>query len=83
MIMIDTYDGTSYTVPDLRREWITFRAEDPQNHADNFQTEFHEILMAAVNGRNDLDIIGLTPAEVSRFILRLRRHLNNNKTEEA
>ena len=34
-----------------------------------------EILMATVNGRNDLDIIGLTPREVSHIILHLRAHL--------
>ena len=28
--------------------------------------------MATINGRNDLEIIGMTPQEVSNYIIRLR-----------
>ena len=31
-----------------------------------------EILMATINGRNDLEIIGMTPREVNNYIIRLR-----------
>ena len=69
LIEIDT--GREYTLPELRREWHDFRAEDPDNHADDFTTELFEILMATVNGRNDCDIVGLTPTETCNYILAL------------
>ena len=75
MRFIDGNDGREYTLPDLRRDWQSFREEDPENHADSFRIEMLEILMATINGRNDLDIIGLTPREVSHIILHLRAHL--------
>ena len=31
--------------------------------------------MATINGRNDLEIIGLTPREVSNYIIRLRSEI--------
>jgi len=65
-----------YSLLRLRKEWAEFRKEDPFNHADDFTTELYEILMATVNGRNDCDILGLTPHEISRYILSLRRRLN-------
>lgn len=68
---IDT--GRELTLPELRREWQEFRAEDPDNHADDFMTELHEILMATVNGRNDCDIVGLTPSETSDYIITIRK----------
>lgn len=67
---IDT--GMELTLPELRQEWQEFRAEDPDNHADNFMTELHEILMATVNGRNDCHIVGLSPTETCNYILALR-----------
>lgn len=70
---IDT--GRELTLPELRREWQEFRTEDPDNHADNFMTELYEILMATVNGRNDCDIVGLTPSETSNYIITIRRAL--------
>ena len=68
---IDT--GRELTLPELHREWQEFRAEDPDNHADDFMTELHEILMATVNGRNDCDIVGLTPSETSDYIITIRK----------
>ena len=67
---IDT--GRELTLPELRREWQEFRAEDNDNHADDFTTELYEILMATVNGRNDCDVAGLTPTETCNYILALR-----------
>ena len=77
MRFIDLNDDHVYTLADLKKEWEEFRAEDPENHAPDFKTEFFEILMATINGRNDLDIIGLTPQETSRLIIRLRAQLPN------
>lgn len=70
LVEIDT--GRAISLPELRRDWQTFRTDDPFNHADDFTTELYEILMATVNGRNDCDIVGLTPTETSNYILALR-----------
>ena len=75
MQFIDLNDDRVYTLQDLHRDWAQFRQEDPENHADSFRIEFYEILMATINGRNDFDILGLTPREVSNIILRLRAQL--------
>ena len=75
MRFIDLCDDREYSVADLHRDWAQFRAEDPYNHAASFRIEFFEILMATVNGRNDLEITGLTHREISNIILRLRAQL--------
>jgi hypothetical protein len=75
MQFIDLNDDRVYTLQDLRRYWAQFREEDPDNHAASFRIEFFEILMATINGRNDLEITGLTPRETSNLILRLRAQL--------
>ncbi len=77
MRFIDLNDDHIYTFADLKKDWQEFRAEDPENNAPDFKTELFEILMATINGRNDLDIIGLTPRETSRIITRLRTQLLN------
>ena len=75
MKFIDLNDDRVYTPADLKRDWTQFREEDPDNHAASFRIEFFEILMASINGRNDLEIIGLTSRETSNIILRLRAQL--------
>ena len=75
MKLIDLNDDRVYTPADLKRDWTQFREEDPDNHAASFRIEFFETLMATINGRNDLEIIGLTPRETSNIILRLRAQL--------
>ena len=77
MRFIDLNDDRVYTLQDLHSDWQEFREEEPENHADSFQIEFFEILMATINGRNDLEIIGLTHREVSNFIISLRAQLLN------
>lgn len=72
MRFIDMNDGKSHTLQDLYRDWKSFLAEDPENHAANFKTELFEILMATINGRNDLEIIGMTSREISNYIIKLR-----------
>ena len=54
MRFIDGNDGRVYSLPDLWRDWQAFRKEDPDNHAASFKIEMLEILMATINGRNDL-----------------------------
>ena len=75
MKFIDLNDDRVYTPADLKRDWAQFREEDPENHAARFKIEFFEILMATINGRNDLEIVGLTPREVSNYIISLRAQL--------
>ena len=75
MKFIDLNDDQVYTLRDLYRDWTQFREEDPGNHAASFRIEFFEILMATINGRNDLEITGMTPREISNIILRLRAQL--------
>ena len=77
MRFIDLNDSRTYTIADLKKEWEELRAADPENHAQDFKMELFEILMATVNGRNDLDIIGPTPRETSNIIIRLRAQLLN------
>ena len=77
MRFIDLNDDRVYTLQDLHSDWHEFREEEPENHAESFQIEFFEILMATINGRNDLEIIGLTHREVSNFIISLRAQLLN------
>ena len=73
MILQDIVTGREYSLPDLKREYIIFKSEDTYNHAETFKTELFEILMATINGRNDMDIIGMTPPEITRFILKLKK----------
>ena len=75
MQFIDLNDERVYTLTDLKHDWAQLRSEDPDNHAESFRIEFFEILMATINGRNDLEIIGLTPREVSNYIIGLRAQL--------
>ena len=75
MRFIDLNDDRVYALQDLHTDWQVFRTEDPDNHTESFKIEFFEILMATINGRNDLDILGLTHREVSNLILRLRAQL--------
>ncbi len=75
MKFMDLNDRRTYTLPEIRKEWELLRNQEPENHAQDFRTELFEILMATVNGRNDLEIIGLTHRETDRLICRLRAQL--------
>ncbi len=75
MKLIDLNDDRVYTIEDLKREWETFRKEEPWNHAEDFKTELFEILMATVNGRNDMEILDATPDEVEQYINNLRKEI--------
>lgn len=73
MKLLDLYDMREYPLPAIHDEWKDARSAEPYNHADDFMTELFEILMATINGRNDLDVVGLTPTETCRYIIRLRK----------
>ena len=77
MKFMDLNDRRTYTLPEIRKEWELLRNQEPENHAQDFRTELFEILMATVNGRNDLEVIGLTHRETDRLIRRLRVQLQN------
>ncbi len=77
MKFIDLNDRRTYTLSEIKRDWSQLRNQEPENHAGDFKTELFEILMATVNGRNDLEIIGLTHRETDRNITRLRAQLLN------
>ena len=77
MRFIDLDDHSVTTLSEIRRDWADAHAVDPENTAPDFKTEIFEILMATVNGRNDLDIAGLTHRETDRLIQRLRAQLLN------
>ena len=77
MKLIDLNDDRVYTITDLKKDWQVFRAQEPENHAPDFKTELSEILMATINGRNDLEILGMTHREISSLTLRLRAQLLN------
>ena len=77
MKFIDLNDRRTYTLPEIKEEWDLLRNQEPENHAQDFRTEIFEILMATVNGRNDLEVIGLTHRETDRLINRLRAQLLN------
>ena len=77
MRFIDLNDHSVTTLSEIRRDWAAAHAVDPENTAPDFKTEIFEILMATVNGRNDLEIAGLTHCETDRLIQRLRAQLLN------
>ena len=70
-------DSRTYTLSEIRKDWDELRNQDPENTAPDFKTEVFEILMATVNGRNDLEVVGLTHRETDRLIRRLRAQLIN------
>ena len=75
MKLYDRYTEKVYSLPELFKQWQCFRLAEPGNHAETFSAELFEILMATINGRNDCDVVGLVPAELSRYIIRIRSGL--------
>ena len=77
---LDAYDlnepEAKISIKQLKADWERGRIEDPENFYDpSFTSYLFEVIMATINGRNDLDLIGMTPDEVYRFIMRLRRRI--------
>ncbi len=68
--------GTILTVKDLHRDWATLKEVEPENHCATFKAELLEIILATINGRNDLEIIGMTGKEVSNVVSKLMRQIN-------
>lgn len=78
MRLYDMDTEAVYTLPELYNDWQDFRKEEPWNHAEDFKTEIFEVLMATVNGRNNLEIVDLVPKEISRLIRRIRKEIEKN-----
>lgn len=76
MTLHDIYSDKDYTLLDLYNDYILFKEEDTINHAENFTTEYFEILMSTINGRNDFDIIGYTAKEISNIIIKIGIKIN-------
>lgn len=64
-------DDTVVTLNDVFDEWFKYRKLDPDNHADLFMAELFNILMDTINGRNDMEIVGLTNEETDTLIRKL------------
>ena len=77
MTFKDLNDARVYTLSEIRSDWLESREQDTENTAPDLKTELFEILMATVNGRNDLEIANLTHRETDRLIQRLRAQLLN------
>jgi len=71
MKLYDIDTGDIYSLPVLKQEWETYRKAEPWNHAETFPAELYVIVMDTINGRNDCDIIGFKPSEISGFLARL------------
>ena len=72
MKLIDIDTDRDISLSELRRDWLTLSEDEPENHADDFITEMYVILMDTINGRNNCDVIGMTPSELNNYILKLR-----------
>lgn len=59
-----------YTLQDIKNDFTEFKAEDPENYEqyENFTAYLPVLMMDTINGRNDLEIVGLTPDEIERLI---------------
>ena len=72
MRLYDIDSERELSVMDLYNDWNTFRNEEPWNHAESFKCELHNIIMDTINGRNNCDVVGMTPNEIEGYIIRLR-----------
>lgn len=72
MKLFDIDSEKLYSLQELKSEYSQFNEADPVNHCDTFTVELYEIIMATINGRNNCDVCGMTPRELSGYIARLR-----------
>ena len=72
MRLMDIDTDREIFLSELHHDWLTGRIEDPVNYEEDFITEMYVILMDTINGRNNCDVIGLTPSELNNYILKLR-----------
>ena len=77
IVLVDLNDGTVITEAMLKQEWKTGRENDLENTPRCFEAYLLEVILATINGRNDLDIIGVTPRETMEYIEAIREKIRN------
>lgn len=56
-----------YTLPDLKREYLIFKAEDPENVGPTFSRYLFDVIDACNRGRNNCDVVGMTARELGKM----------------
>lgn len=72
MKFYDMDDDHIWTVADLHREWLYLKKTDPWNYDESFKRYMLGVVLATINGRNNLEICEITPREVSNLVKRLK-----------
>ena len=71
MKLYNTENDTVVSLQEMHKKWAQFKNMDSLNHADNFKTELYNILLDAINGRNNYKVVNLTMNETCNYILKL------------
>lgn len=71
MQLLDRYDGRTYSLLDIFKQWQVLKVDDPYNHYDSFIVEVFAIMDATCRGRNDIEFTGLTDGEFGRLFRRI------------
>lgn len=67
MRLYDANTDRAYTLRDLKRDYIDFRADDPENAGPTFCHYLFDVIDATTRGRNDCEIIEATPRELGKL----------------
>ena len=73
MTFRDIDNGDIFTDKDLFTEWTDNHETDPETYHETFSAYMINIIMATVNGRNDLDIVDMTAKEIDKVLNELKR----------
>ena len=76
---VDLNNGTVITESMLYAEWEIGKETDTETDSESFNEYLLEIILATINGRNDLEIIGATPQETSEYVNALREKIRQRK----
>lgn len=75
MFFIDDYNGETVVIPDLYKEWKTGVKSEPENYDQSFLVYVFNVILAAINERNDLSVHGITKKELKNIIKRIEKAL--------
>lgn len=75
MKFYDYDDNRLVGLPEIRQDWKAHRDEDPENYSPTFKGDILEIILATINYRNNLEIVGLTNKEIDNIIRRIRHEI--------
>ena len=78
MLFYDMDSEHTFTLPEVYSAWQELKEAEPWNHAEHFINEMFEIIMATINDRNNLEIVGMMPKEIDGLIQRIRKELSKN-----